>query len=127
MVIDGHADGIDRTLEFIANRCAFENAERVRLTGGDLMTIGVAGAVGNRWFLAHRSQWIPNKCVFAVTNRVRIGVQLTCFVGAARNCRTRIYAIFDTIRSDDANLTWSTVAILEAYFRLAKSLFRLTS
>lgn len=53
MMIGGHTNGIDRTLEFIANRSAFEDAECVWLTCGNLMAIGVAGAVGYRWFLTH--------------------------------------------------------------------------
>lgn len=127
MMIGGHTNGIDRTLEFIANRCTFEDAECVRLTGGNLMAICIAGAIGNRWFLTHRSQRIPNECFFAVTDRIRIGVQLAHFVRAAGNCRTRINAIFDAIRSDYTNLARPTIAILLTYFRLTKSFFRLTS
>lgn len=95
------------------------------MASGDLMAVRVPGAVGNRWFFADRCQRIPDECVFAVAHRIRVGVQLARFVGAARDCRTRIDAIAKPVHADDANLAGPTIAVRHTHFRLTHPVRRL--
>lgn len=110
-MIGSHTNWIGWTLEFVADRCAFQNAKRVWLTWSHRMTIIIWCAIWNRWFFAHWAGWIPCISGSAMASWIWISVQSTFFIQTACNWRTRIDAFFVSIWSNNANLSLSTFVV----------------
>lgn len=82
-VVDRDALGVGGAGEAFADGMALQNAERVRVAGGDGRTVLVDHALGHGWFLASRQYRVPFVAIEALAAGAARVVDLTLLVRAA--------------------------------------------
>lgn len=111
LMICSNTNWIGWALEFITNRCTFQNAKGVWLTRCNWMTIIIWCTVWNRWFLAHWNGRIPDVSWFAVTGWIWVRIQSTFFIQTTCNWSTWTDTIFISVVSNNANLSLFTIGV----------------